>query len=157
MEQVDILIAGGGIAGLTAAARLGRDGHSVLLADPAPLAPPAVGDLRTTAYLRPAMATLETAGAWSAMQERGAELRKMRIVDAGGVERAPRETVDFDGEETGAGSFGWNVPNVAARASLLDTISRLPNVRLMPEARIASCVTRMDHALLRTDTDAHKQ
>ena len=152
MKQVDILIAGGGIAGLTAAARLGCDGHSVLLVDPAPLAPPTAGDLRTTAYLQPAIATLTTAGAWDAMQPHGAELRTMRIVDAGGAERAVRDTVDFDGEETGIGHFGWNIPNTAARAALLDAIAKLPNVELWPETRVTGYVTRTDSALLSTDT-----
>ena len=151
MEQVDILIAGGGIAGLTAAARLGRDGHSVLLVDPAPLAPPVTGDLRTTAYLQPAIQTLSNADAWADMQSHGAELRKMRIVDAGGAERAPRDTVDFDGAETGVGAFGWNIPNIAARAALLDAIARLPNVRIRHETRVTGYVTRTDHAMLRTD------
>lgn len=152
MEHVDILVAGGGIAGLTAAARMGRDGHQVLLVDPAPLEAPTTGDLRTTAYLQPAIATLTTAGAWQQMQAQGAELRKMRIVDAGGVERVPRDTIDFDGEETGAGAFGWNVPNVAARSALLGTLAEMPNVRIQPEARITGYVTRHEHALLRTDT-----
>jgi 2-octaprenyl-6-methoxyphenol hydroxylase len=85
------------------------------------------------------------------MQSHGAELRKMRIVDAGGAERAPRDTVDFDGAETGAGAFGWNIPNIAARAALLDAIARLPNVRIRPETRVTGYVTRTDHAMLRTD------
>ncbi|MEL6998425.1 MAG: NAD(P)-binding protein, partial [Pseudomonadota bacterium] len=36
MTETDILIGGGGIAGLSAAARLGADGHRVVLVDPAP-------------------------------------------------------------------------------------------------------------------------
>lgn len=35
-EQVDVLISGGGIAGLIAAAAFGAEGQSVLCVDPAP-------------------------------------------------------------------------------------------------------------------------
>lgn len=152
MEQTDILIAGGGIAGLSAAARLGSAGKSVLLVDPAPLTIAGNGDLRTTAYLQPSIQTLTKANAWAAMQVAGAELRTMRIVDAGGVERAPRDSVDFDGQETGAGSFGWNVPNSVARTALMDTISGMTNVQILPQTRVTGYATRMDHAILRTDT-----
>src|SRR5262249_26830824 len=40
MRQTDILIAGGGLAGSTAAAMLGRAGHSVVLVDPHENYPP---------------------------------------------------------------------------------------------------------------------
>jgi len=43
MRSIDILIAGGGLAGSTAAAMLARDGHDVALVDPHPVYPP---DLR---------------------------------------------------------------------------------------------------------------
>lgn len=154
MEQTDILIAGGGIAGLSAAARLGVEGYSVTLVDPSPLTQSGSGDLRTTAFLQPAISTLTTAGAWPAMRAHGAELRVMRIVDAGGVERTPRETVDFDGAETGSGCFGWNIPNAAARAALLATIGDMPNVRLHPNSSVTGYVPRLDHAILRSDGGA---
>ena len=154
MEKTDILIAGGGIAGLSAAARLGTEGYSVVLVDPSALTESDADDLRTTAFLQPAISTLTTAGAWPAMRTHGAELRVMRIVDAGGVERAPRESVDFKGDETGHESFGWNIPNAAARAALLATLADMPNVRLYPKTRIAGYVPRLDHAILRNDDGA---
>src|SRR3954449_9567090 len=40
MRQTEILIAGGGLAGSTAAAMLGRAGHSAVLADPHAVYPP---------------------------------------------------------------------------------------------------------------------
>ena len=40
MRQTDILIAGGGLAGSTAAAMLGRAGHAVVLVDPHSVYPP---------------------------------------------------------------------------------------------------------------------
>ena len=55
----DIVVSGGGVAGLTAAAVFGSAGFSVLCVDPAPpvTARDAAGsDLRTTAFLQPAQA-----------------------------------------------------------------------------------------------------
>ncbi|MFK7944667.1 MAG: FAD-dependent oxidoreductase, partial [Paracoccaceae bacterium] len=85
MEKRDILIAGGGIAGLSAAARFASDGLSVALVDPAPGSTEAGDDLRTTAFLQPAITTLTKAGAWGHLSKDAAPLRVMRIVDAGGV------------------------------------------------------------------------
>ena len=151
MHTTDILIAGGGIAGLSAAARLSADGWSVAVVDPAPAIPehPTCRDLRTTAFLQPAIRTLTTAGAWEAMSAGAAPLRVMRLVDAGGIERTPRETADFTPGRTGLDAFGMNVANAPARAALFDVLSRRANVRLMQGRAVTGYVSRRDHALLR--------
>ncbi len=149
MEHTDILVAGGGIAGLSAAVRLGVDGRGVTLVDPAPAEAGAGHDLRTTAFLQPAIATLTLAGAWAAMQAAGAELRTMRIVDAGGRVHRPRATADFTGAETGHGLFGWNVPNRAARRALLERLAQMPNVRLRQGTAVERYLPRLDAALVR--------
>ncbi len=149
MDNTDILIAGGGIAGLSAAARLGTDGHRVTLVDPAPPVISGHGDLRTTAFFQPAIATLDHAGAWQGMADAGAPLRVMRIIDAGGVAREVRETADFTPQSTGHDVFGWNIPNVAARESLLARLAEIPSVRLLHSARVEGWVSRLDHAIVR--------
>ena len=61
-DSCDILISGGGIAGLTAAAAFGTAGFDVICVDPAPPVTErdAEGsDLRTTAFLQPARGLLE--------------------------------------------------------------------------------------------------
>jgi 2-octaprenyl-6-methoxyphenol hydroxylase len=128
MIETDILIAGGGIAGMSAAARFAADGHKVMIVDPAPADIGEGTDLRTTAFLQPGIETLKKAGVWDAIKPTGAELRVMRIVDAGGNEMTPRETADFDGAETTQGFFGWNVSNKAARVSLMAKLETLSNV-----------------------------
>ncbi|MEQ8284871.1 FAD-dependent oxidoreductase [Thalassospira sp.] len=128
MIETDILIAGGGIAGMSAAARFAADGHQIVIVDPAPADIGEGSDLRTTAFLEPGIATLTKAGVWDAIKPTGAELRVMRIVDAGGETRTPRETADFDGAETKQGFFGWNVSNKAARVALMAKLGQLDNV-----------------------------
>lgn len=148
MDETDILVAGGGIAGLAAAARLGADGWRVVLVDPAPAGAEGA-DLRTTAFLQPSVATLTRAGAWEAMAAHGAALRTMRIVDAGGRIRRPRATADFTGAETGHGVFGWNVPNRAARRALLDRLAAMPHVDLRHGTAVEGFVPRLDAAIVR--------
>jgi len=149
MDSTDILIAGGGIAGLSAAARLGTDGHRVTLVDPAPAVVAGHGDLRTTAFFQPAIATLEHAGAWQGMADAGAPLRVMRIIDAGGAAREVRETADFTPRATGHDAFGWNIPNTAAREALLARLAEIPSVRLMHGVRVEGYTSRLDHAIVR--------
>ncbi|MEM8841411.1 MAG: FAD-dependent oxidoreductase [Pseudomonadota bacterium] len=121
--MTDILVAGGGIAGMAAAARFAAMGRSVVLVDPAP--PGGTGDLRTTAILTPGIETLTRAGAWQGMADHSAPLATMRLVDAGGVERCPRETADFRAGHTGAGIFGRNIANAAIRAALEHRLAEL--------------------------------
>lgn len=137
MIETDILIAGGGIAGMSAAARFAADGHRIIIVDPAPADIGEGTDLRTTAFLQPGIETLKKAGVWDAIKPTGAELRVMRIVDAGGTEMTPRETADFDGAETTQGFFGWNVSNKAARVALMAKLETLANV----DFRFATKVT----------------
>ena len=116
----DILISGGGIAGLTAAAAFGSAGFKVICVDPAP--PITDGDatgadLRSTAMLQPARRVLEAAGIWSHLQDHAAPLQIMRIVDAGGADPIPRVTREFNATEISDQPFGWNFPNWRAFGS----------------------------------------
>ncbi|MEM9058679.1 MAG: FAD-binding protein, partial [Pseudomonadota bacterium] len=66
-RTTDILIAGGGIAGLSASCAFGAAGFDVVCVDPVP---PVTdrnvegADLRTTVFLQPARRFLEHAGVW---------------------------------------------------------------------------------------------
>jgi 2-octaprenyl-6-methoxyphenol hydroxylase len=89
----DIVISGGGIAGLTAAVAFGEAGFEVLCLDPtAPVTDRTNqgADLRTTAYLQPAQAFLQKIGLWPLLAERSAPLQIMRIVDAAGAGIGPQ-------------------------------------------------------------------
>ena len=110
----DIVISGGGVAGLSAAAAFGSAGFDVVIVDPAPPVTDAQAegaDLRTTAFLQPARAFLDAAGLWSRLAPHASALQVMRIVDAGGAEATPRVTRDFDAEDISSDPFGWNFPN----------------------------------------------
>src|SRR5690606_13004470 len=113
-EVTDILISGGGVAGLTAACALGSAGFRVICVDPTP--PVTEGesdgaDLRTTAFLQPSIPVLQAAGLWDRLQPHAAPLQVMRIIDAGGELPEARLIKDFDAADISDAPFGWNLPN----------------------------------------------
>lgn len=147
-KSYDILIAGGGIAGLTAAAVFGSRGRSVLCVDPAPSGAGAA-DTRTTAFLTPSITLLNECGVWPMVVADVAPLEVMRLIDAGGRNNRPRESADFAASELHDGPFGWNIPNGAMREALERRISQLPSVRLIQGVALDRITQRRDEVIAR--------
>jgi len=132
--QTDILVSGGGVAGLTAACAFGAAGFSVLCVDPSPPVTAEAdegADLRTTAFLQPSRHVLETAGLWDKLATFAAPLQIMRIVDAGGKTTDARNVADFDASDISDQPFGWNLPNWLLRREMLARIANFPNVTFL--------------------------
>lgn len=148
-QTCDIVISGGGIAGLTAAAAFGTAGFSVVCVDPAP---PITerdvdgSDLRTTAFLQPAQAFLERAGLWDRLAPFAAPLEIMRIVDAGGEDPEARVIKDFQSTELSDLPFGWNLPNWLLRREMVARLDELPNVDFRPGTGTTTLFTRLTEA-----------
>lgn len=129
MEQADIFISGGGIAGLAAAAALGARGWRVVLADPAPAGSGPV-DTRSTAFLSPSRDLFEAAGVWPELAPHITRLDVLRLIDTSGwppVEQARR---DFSPGDLGEETFGWNIPNAVTRPALIRALDRFPSVEM---------------------------
>ncbi|MCZ4352152.1 UbiH/UbiF family hydroxylase [Roseovarius aestuarii] len=151
MADVDIVIAGGGVAGLTATAIFGGAGFSVLCVDPMPpvTARDSVGaDLRSTAFLQPAQALLQQAGLWDRLSSHAMPLDIMRIVDAGGPVAEPRLTREFESAELGEKPFGWNLPNWLLRREMVAHLNTLPSVDFRPGTGARSLLTREAQAIV---------
>lgn len=134
-ETCDILISGGGIAGLTAAAAFGSAGFDVICVDPAPPVTEREADgadMRTTAMLQPARDLLERAGVWDALAPHGAALEVMRIADAATDTGAAREVKSFRASDVSDLPFGWNFPNWRLRRELVARLNALSNVDFRP-------------------------
>ncbi|HEU0223198.1 MAG TPA: FAD-dependent monooxygenase [Paracoccaceae bacterium] len=150
-DDTDILVVGGGLAGLAATAACAARGFATLGIDPAPpvteeAAPGA--DLRSTAFLTPAVRFLARAGLWEALAPHSAPLRTMRILDAGGRENRVRERADFASAEIGAEPFGYNLPNWLLRREMAARLTALPHATLR-RAAFESITPRLDHAIVR--------
>ena len=141
----DILISGGGIAGLTAAAAFGCAGFSVICVDPAPPVTDShdlKADMRSTAMLQPARALLERAGLWDRLASHASPLQIMRIVDAGGDTPEARLTKDFNAADVSDLPFGWNLPNWLLRRKMVARLADLPSVDFRPGTATTSLFTR---------------
>ncbi|WP_386680889.1 FAD-dependent monooxygenase [Loktanella sp. R86503] len=149
--RTDIVISGGGVAGLAAAVAFGAAGFDVIIVDPAPPVTDAAqdgADLRTTAFLQPAKAFLDRAGLWAALAPHATALDVMRIVDAA---KDPATTRDFVADDISNAPFGWNLPNWLLRRVMVDRIAQMPNVTLRTGTGFAGMVARLDQALVRLD------
>ncbi len=141
----DILISGGGVAGLTAAAAFGDAGFRVICVDPAP---PVTdrdadgADLRTTAILQPAQALLNSVGLWDRYAPHAAALQIMRIVDAGGDVAEPRVVREFNATDISDQPFGWNLPNWLLRRELVARLEDLDTVDFRPGTGTHTLFTR---------------
>ena len=150
-HQTDIVVAGGGVAGLTAAATFGAAGFSVICVDPTPPVTDGkdpLADLRTTAFLQPARDLLDAAGLWSRLAPEATALQVMRIVDASGADGAPRVTRDFDAADLGDGPFGWNLRNWVLRREMVARLAELLCVDFRPGTGFKSMLAREKTAIV---------
>ncbi|VAW21881.1 hypothetical protein MNBD_ALPHA11-2354, partial [hydrothermal vent metagenome] len=112
----DIIIVGGGLAGLIAACGLAKSGKKIIH-----LAPPAPPDLRTSALMSPSVEILQQLDLVSDPDEIGEPLTKIRLIDATSrLLRAPEAL--FESSEAGVAAFGWNFANMRLAQNMLPLI-----------------------------------
>ena len=144
-RTTDILIAGGGIAGLTAAAALGHAGFDVLVVDPAPVKSPVSKtqpDLRSTAFLQPAKQLFHDIEIWDAFEAMAVPLKALRIVDTQGTPPSVMGERQFEASDLNDQPFGWNLLNSVTHAALIERLSDSPNVTILNKIGFDSAVTR---------------
>ena len=149
LTTCDILISGGGIAGLTAAAAFGSAGFSVICVDPAPPVTEREADgadKRTTAMLQPARTLLEQAGLWDALEPHATALQVMQIVDAGGTDGSARAVKAFRASDVSDLPFGWNLPNWRLRREMVARLAALETVDFRPGVGTRSLLGRTGEA-----------
>lgn len=152
-ETVDILVVGGGIAGMIAAAAFGASGFKTLMIDPVP--PVTVGDdvgsdLRSTAFLRPARDLFEKIGIWDRLAPHATPLEGLRIVDTVPSDDGPllRSERQFEGRETADEPFGWNFLNWHMRRALVDILPSIALTETRYGVGFKSMLTRTGSAIV---------
>ncbi|MEM9523439.1 MAG: UbiH/UbiF family hydroxylase [Pseudomonadota bacterium] len=147
-ETTDILISGGGIAGLTAAAAFAASGFQVICVDPLPPAGKSgdADDPRTTAFLQPAQRFLERIGLWERLAPHATALNVIRIVDATGPDSTAHVTKDFNAADISDKPFGWNLPNRLVRREIASHLAEIDMVDLRSGVASDRLLTRADEA-----------
>lgn len=142
-QDAEVIIVGGGLAGLAAAVSLARAGVETLHV--APAAPP---DRRTSALMQPSVDFLEATGLVNDPASIGHALTAIRIIDATPrLIRAP-ETL-FEAREAGLAAFGWNFGN----ARLLQRFAEAAPENLRTIAQPVTAYSRNDDLGLLTLAD----
>ncbi|MDH5798798.1 MAG: FAD-dependent monooxygenase, partial [Paracoccaceae bacterium] len=148
-RQTDILICGGGLAGLIAAAVLGADGWQVTVVDPGPKLPGGIDqrDQRSTAFLQPAQALFTEIGLWERLHPLAVPLAQLRIVDTTGDPPTVRDERTFRADEMSDDPFGWNFLNWQMRQDLLAHLDAIDTVTLRFGTGLRSLLTRTTGAI----------
>jgi 2-octaprenyl-6-methoxyphenol hydroxylase len=122
-----VLIAGAGLAGLTAAYGMARAGFDAVCSGVAER----TGRGRTVALLNQSVAFLKSLGLWADLEPRAAPLRSLRLVDDTGAFFPPRP-VEFHAAELGLDAFGWNIENDLMAEALAAKVAQIPGVERVP-------------------------
>jgi len=127
-QDADVIIIGGGLAGLSLAALLGQHDVDVICIDREdPVKTLKAGfDGRTTAVSFGSRRVLEAAGIWPLIEQDSCPIRKIQIMDNGSP-----VLLDFKAEEVDAQAFGWIAENKSIRQALYQKIKELKTVQHM--------------------------
>ncbi|HPF79015.1 MAG TPA: FAD-dependent monooxygenase [Alphaproteobacteria bacterium] len=130
--KTEVLIIGGGIAGLSLATLLGKAGLSAIVVEQRNFPIPNKIELygRTAALMGGSINILKALGVWDDIKSRTAPLKTMRIIDDSNPNIDPVQ-IDFPATEIGKDSYGQNIPNNMLHQILAETVEKLPTVTLL--------------------------
>lgn len=145
----DVLIIGGGIAGMTLGCALGGAGVKAALVEP--VSPESFlaseFDGRTTAVAAGSQAALSAIGMWSAVASEAQPILDIRVSDG----HSPL-FLHYDHREVEGQALGYIVENRILRRALLDRLAQLPTVTLLAGRRVTA-LDRNDTAVIATLDD----
>jgi len=146
MQQFDLIIVGGGLAGASLAIALRHTRLRIALVESQPPVRPAGWDARIYAISPANAGFLDAIGAWKHLVgERLTPIHGMQVFgDAGGH-------LGFSAYETGVAELGWIVESALMSCEFWETAKRQSNLTLFCPARPAALEFRHDAALLTLD------
>ena len=135
--DTDVIVVGGGLAGLTLAALLGAQGVEVICIDreAAPTTTKVGFDLRTTAISYGSHLVMKKAGVGDLLGDHPCPIKDIRILDGGSPMLLNFLSEDLDGEP-----FGWIVNNLDLRLALHKRVQSLKNVRHMAPSLVSDFI-----------------
>lgn len=121
----DILVAGAGAAGLSAALALAQAGFSVICVGHVERRP----NGRTVALFEASLRFYRALGIWQHFRGQTAPLAKITMIDATGAQ-LPVPSLSFAASEIGLAAFGENIENNVLVEGLADIAAQAPNLVL---------------------------
>jgi 2-octaprenyl-6-methoxyphenol hydroxylase len=132
-KAAEVVVVGGGPAGLVSAIALATAGVDVLLIAPIP-----EDDHRTTALLSGSVTALATLGVWEMCRGDAAPLATIRLIDdTNRLLRAPE--IAFSAAEIGLDVFGYNIENRHLIVALNEKAAQLKIARVAAPAIAVEC------------------
>lgn len=142
MTDFDVIISGGGLAGMSMAAILGHYGFKVACLDTQD--PKATleknYDIRTTAISYGSRYVLDIAGVWQYAESDACPINDIHIMDG----KSPN-LLQFLSQEVEGKSFGWILDNAVLRQALLKAIEQNKNITLLAPCKAESFEDKSDH------------
>lgn len=132
--ETDVLIAGGGFAGLTLALSLAQGGLTSAMVDPAPAAEQLdpLFDGRASAIAYAGYRLLDTLGVWPVLADDAGPIHEIRVSDGPSLLH-----LHFDHRDLGDGPLGYMVENRHLRLALHKAVAAAPEITLLPSTRLA--------------------
>ncbi len=129
--SADLLIIGGGVAGLALAKLLGQEGLNIHLVEPKSPKPLKDTPLssRTVALMQSSLNILRGARLQEFIEKYGTKMSVMRIIDDS-VAKQDTITSEFDSFDIGLDYFSMNIPNDLLRARLFEDVCALENITI---------------------------
>lgn len=141
-ERHDVIVIGGGLAGLTMTALLASSEVDVLCIDRE--SPPTTltdsFDGRTTAISWGSRKVLEAAGVWGALDRTACPIQSIHILDGD----SPL-LLAFDSEEVGGRTFGWITENLVLRQALYKRVADLKTAQHIAPASVSDFTVHDDY------------
>lgn len=146
----DVIIAGGGIVGLTLANALRGSGLSIAIIEPqtAPVLSAEI-DLRVSAINPASLAVFERSGVSRAAFARLCAFYEMQVWDSSGAGQ-----IHFDAAESGLEALGYIIENSVIQQAMLQAIATADNIQYLSGRRIQDVVWQEgEHKVLLDSTE----
>ena len=144
--KTDVLIVGGGLAGLSLAVALRGTSLSVALVEGQPPSAPNCWDSRIYAVSPKNAAFLEEIGVWQHM-----DAARLTRVDAMEIHGDAGGRLDFSAYDAGVDALAWIVESANMHWQLWESARRQSNLKLLCPARPQALERNEDHAQLTLD------